>query len=325
MLMRMPPFILQSRPRANRASSLLSRSALPSLIPALILSLLLASTARAQAPAPDAPATPPAAAGSSVHTESPQEFFAHLTPEQRQQFEIAVKADKAYKFSDALAAYKLLLKQMPNDSFLATYASNAALNSGDAAFAMATLKPLAQSSPDDWLVASLYTRACAEAGDAACRDAGIAHMLDLHQKGATPPTVQEYIVEHAKAGDNNIVIWASLEPQGKSKSYDFAQVSDSKGNVTLQLTVESSDRDQTLFKQLHFYEFSKGIRGYSVNAYSLGPPFKSGQRTQTKDTYHLFIGEPAYSAVREQFLKLASGKGVPINTSTSLLAAPTKP
>ena len=302
----MPRFKLFSRPRATRASSLILQSA-------LLLTLVGATHAQ--------DATPPAAA----HTESPQELLARLTPPQRQQFDIAVKATKAYKFSEALAAYKPLLSQLPTDTLLATYASDAALNSGDAAFAAATLKPLAQSNPDDWQIASLYTRACAETADAACRDAGIAHMLDLHQRGLTPPTVQEYIIEHARAGDNHIVIWASLAPLGKSQSYDFAQVSDSKGGVALQLTIESSESDQKLFKQLHFYEFSKGLRGYSVNAYSVAPPFKNGERTQTKYTYKLFIGQPNYADVREQFLKLANGKGVPINTSTSVLPPPAKP
>jgi hypothetical protein len=259
--------------------------------------------------------------------ESPQEFLAKLTPAQQQQFQTAVKADKAYKFGDALDAYKPLLKQLPDDTVLAAYASNAALNNGDAAFAVSTLKPLALANPDNWLVASLYTRACAETGDAACRDAGIAHMLELHQRGATPPTMQEYIVEHAKAGDNNVVIWASLSPLGKTQSYDFAQVSDSKGNVTLQLTIESSDKDQGAFKKDHPYEAAQGKRGFTLNAYSQSPPNKNGERKQTHDLYKKFIGEPSYAEVREQFLRIASGKGTPISTDEHYVTAagpPTK-
>ena len=317
MLLRMSPSKPFPRPLASRASIVLVLGA---------LCVLPASTCDAQTtpapPAAAAPATP--AATPAVHTESPQEFLAKLTPAQRQQFDTAVKASKALKFDDALAAYKPLLKQFPGDTVLATYASDAALNGGDTAFALSTLKPLTQTNPDDWLAASLYTRACAESGDAACRDAGIAHMLDLHQRGITPPTMQEYIVEHDKAGENNIVIWASLEPLGRSKSYDFAQVSDSKGNVSLQLTIESSEKDQRTFKQNHIYEFTQGIRGFSLNAYTQTPPNKHGESTQTHDVYKYFIGQPTYSVVREQFLRIASGKGTPISTDvhTVSVAAP---
>jgi len=178
---------------------------------------------------------------------------------------------------------------------------------------------MADARPDDWQVASLLVRACAESGDTACRDAGIAHMLDLHERALTPPTVQEYIVEHARAGDNNVVIWASLEPLGRSKSYDFAQVSDSKGNITLQLTLESSEKDQAMFKRNHPYEFAQGMRGYTINAYSQTPPNKKGERTQTHDLYKVFIGPPTYTAVREQFLKYAGGKGTAISTDVHIV------
>jgi len=267
--------------------------------------------------AQDAPATP------AVHIETPQELLAKLTPPQRKLFVDATHAINAQHFADALATYKDLLKELPGDPVLIHYAGETALDSGDDAAALALLKPAAQASPDDAQTAALLTRACAESGDAACRDAGIAHMLDLHKRGLTPPGMTEYIVEHIADNGHNIVIWAALDPLGKSQSYDFAQVSDNKGNIVLQITLESSQKDQARVAQLHAYEASKGIRGFSLHSYAQSAPDKSGNRTQTTSDYSTFTGEPTYAVIREQFIKIANGKGTLMGTPTKTLMAAT--
>jgi hypothetical protein len=136
---------------------------------------------------------------------------------------------------------------LPGDSILLKFASESAINAGDNAFALNLLKPFTQTNPNDWQAVALLIRACAESGDTACRDLGMAHMLDLHHRGLLPPRMQQYIVERIKVGDNSLLIRASLEPWGNYKVYDLGQVSDPHGTIFLRATVESSDVDQAIF------------------------------------------------------------------------------
>ncbi|MGI9071503.1 MAG: tetratricopeptide repeat protein [Bryobacteraceae bacterium] len=124
-------------------------------------------------------------------TESVQDLLNHLTPEQKQLFEQATKAFNAQRYSEALAVYKQMLTQLQRDPVISKFASEAALNTGDISFAMTVLKPLAAADPSDWQAAALLTRACAESGDRTCRDSGMAHMIDLHQRAITPPGMQQ--------------------------------------------------------------------------------------------------------------------------------------
>jgi len=277
-------------------------------LPALAMALVPAGLAQT-------PATPPAST-STAGVDPAQQFLARLTPEQQQQFATAAKALKARQFSEALAGFKPLVAQFPGEPVPATYASLAAINSGDPAFAASTLMPISQTSPDDWLVASLLTRACAESGNIACRDAGIKHILDMHRRGVVPANVQEFVIERVAVGPNSLIISAPFEPMGKNNAYTFAQLTDGKGGVLRQITLESPDENQVMFKRVKPQEAAKGVRVFIINGYPQSAPSKKGDGTQaapTHDVYKFFVGEPSYAVVREQFLTIASGKAAPIN------------
>lgn len=285
-------------------------SPLSFLIAGFLLSLNCATVGFAQSP-------PTATAASQI--ESVQDLVGHLTPEQKQRFDESMKAFNAQLYADALVAYKGLLGQLPNDSLLSKLASESALNTGDTGFALSALKPLAQANPDDWQAAALLVRACAESGDVACRDAGIAHMLDLHRRGVTPPRMQQYIVEHVKVGANTLIIRTSLEPWGYYKVYDLGQVMDGDGKVFLRATVESGDGDQALFAKEHPKEAAAGQRSFSLDAYRETGLNSTGQRTQTHFTYKFFVGQPTYEVVRQEFVNIVNGKSSPISSRTNLV------
>lgn len=252
--------------------------------------------------------------------ESMQDLAVKLSPQQKQEFVDARKAFGGECYGDALPIFKQLLSQLPGDAVLSKFAGEAALNVGDTSFALTTLKPLAQSDPDDWQVAALLTRACAESGDMPCRDSGMAHMLDLHSRGITPPRLQQYIVERVKVGGNSLLIRVSVEPWGSYKVYAFGQVLDNDGKKISHVTVESADFDQPIFAKDHPEEAAKGVRSFSMDGYSEIGVNSNGQRTQTHSTIKFFVGQPSYDTIREGFVNFASGKAAPLTKSTHVAA-----
>lgn len=261
--------------------------------------------------------TAPAAA--AHQRETTQDLIAKLTPQQKQHFDEAGKAYNEARFADSLALHQLLLKDFPGDPILLKFASEDALNSGDVAFAMKALKPLAQADPDDWQAAAMLTRACAESGDTPCRDAGIVHMLDLHQRGITPPSLQQYVVESVKVGENTMAISTSLVRWGYYKVSAIGRVTDSAGKRFLSITLESNDFDQPGFAKTHPDEAAKGVRSFSLDAYRETGLNDKGQRTQTHFTYKFFEGQPSYATIREEFLNVANGKTSPVSSTSGLI------
>lgn len=251
--------------------------------------------------------------------ESTSDLVDRMTPEQKQQFANAGNFSSQQHDAEAYAIYKQLLSELPGDAVLSKFASEAALNSGDMAFALDTLKPIAQADPDDWQAAALLTRACAESGDKSCRDSGIAHMLDLHSRGVTPANMQQYIVERVKAGANTLEIWTSIEPWGYYKIYASGRVLDAAGKLFLHATLESNDADQPFFAQQHPAEAAKGLREFSLDGYLETGLNANGQRTQTHFTYAFFVGQPSYETVRNDFIAIGNGKATPMSSRTGLI------
>jgi len=245
--------------------------------------------------------------------------MARLGPQQKQQFDDAQKAFAVQHYADALVVFRRLLTEFPGDTVLLKFASEAALNVGDSLFAVNELKTLEQANPDDWQAAALLTRACAESGETSCRDSGIAHLADLHNRGITPAGMNVYIVERAKVGENTLLIRMSLEPWEYYRVYAQGQVINSGGNIFFRATLESNDTDQPRFAKEHPEEAARGVRLFSLDGYQETGLNSSGQRTQTHYTYKFYIGQPSYEVIREEFVKIASGKGVPMSSRSGLI------
>lgn len=260
-----------------------------------------------------APLPSPAQSSDAVtHIESDQELIARLTPDQKQQYDAAVQNFNGQNYADALVHYKALLKDLPNDPILLKFSSESALNTGDTAYALNNLKPVAQANPDDWQAAGLLTRAYAESGDKTDRDAGIAHMIELHKRGLTPPHLQQYLLERVSVGGKTVLIFTSLEPWGHYKVYNYAQVYGEDSHLAMRLTLESNDTDQPLFARQHPKEAAAGARLFSIDGYS-DSVSSDGQHTETHATYKFFTGQPSYDTVRETFLSIASAKSSPVS------------
>jgi hypothetical protein len=267
-------------------------------------------------PAADQAQTGPSS-GTAQH-ETTQDLLAKLNPLQKQQFDDASKAYGEHRYADSLVLHQALLKDFPGDPILLKFLSSDTLQSGDAASALATLKPLAQADPDDWQAAAMLARACAETGDKACRDAEIAHMLDLHARGITPPRFQQYAVENVKVGDKNLLINTSLVPWGNYKIYAMAKLTDGAGKLLMSITLESNDFDQPGFAKEHAEDAAKGVRRFSIDTYTETGTDSSGNRTQTQGLYKFIDGQPSYEIIRGEFLKIAGGQGAPIAGRTNL-------
>jgi len=250
------------------------------------------------------------------HIETRDELLAKLNADQKKQFDDATKAFGEQKYGgDALSAFKVLLAALPDDSVLSKFASEAALNSGDNEYAVKTLKPVAAANPDDWQAAALLTRAYAQSGDTKERDAGIAQMMELKQKGLVPQRVRDYVVEQMKLGDKTLTIRTSLTPWGQFHVYAIGELTDNNGQRLFRVALESDDIDQASFRKEHPDEAAKGLRRFSLDGYQDSAPNDQGQRTTTHSTYKFLDKQPTYAETREEFLKIAQGQTKAFNST----------
>lgn len=268
--------------------------------------------------APTACVAQTASPAPAKHIETTPELYARLSPTQQQQFQEAGRDVGAKQYAEALVVLKGLLQELPGDPTLSKFAADAALHIGDDKFARDILQPVAQANPDDWQAVSMLTRDYAELGDKANRDAGIAHMLDLHKRGLTPPNKQDYIVERVQLGDGSVTIYTSLEPFSMYKVHNVGEIFGKDGQKLLMATIESSDDDQVLFAKQHPKEAAAGLREFSLDAYRDTGVAANGKPTQTHYTFKFFVGQPDYETVRQSFLDIAAGKIKPVSSRDNL-------
>ncbi len=258
------------------------------------------------------------AATQSQQPRSPNDSLAALTPEQHQQYDAASKDFSAGNYADALAIYKSLLAAHPGDPLFSKFAAEAAINTGDTAYAIQTLQPIEARNADDWQAATLLARAYAESGDKQHRDAEMLRLADLHKRGITPPRLTQYVIEKIHAGDRVIMLFNSLEPWGNYKIQNYARVLDNDGHLLLLVTLESGDFDQPLFAKEHPKEAAAGARSYSLDAYKDTGVNASGQKTQTHYTFKFYVGQPPYDVVRQDIIDVATGKASPMSSRTGI-------
>ena len=277
--------------------------------PAIAFALILATSAFRTATCQNSQTAQPS---------TPSQSLATLTPEEKQQFDLANKDSAAEKFADALVIHKSILAAHPGDPLFSKYASETAINTGDTAFAIKTLVPVESANTDDWQTASLLARAYAESGDKSHRDAEILHMADLQARGITPPRLQQYILEKVHTGDRTILIWNSVVPWGNYKIQNFARVTDNEGHLLLLISLENSDFDQPQFAKEHPKEAAAGARRYSLDGYKDTGTTSTGLKTQLHMTFKFFDGRPSYDVVRQEIIAAAIGKSSPMSSRSNL-------
>jgi hypothetical protein len=201
------------------------------------------------------------------------------------------------------------------DALLLTkWASDAALDMGDSAYALGMLKPLVQANFQDWQAVSMLARAAAESGDKQTRDAAMMNMVMLRQHGMTPPNMTQYVLERMKVGGNVMTFRCSLVPWGPYKAYYVGQVADAKGATFLLISLESSDADQVVFAKQHAKEAAAGFREFTLDAYRETGLNQAGQRTQT----HSSLG---FALKRRLTLKNLSSVSSPWSLAPSSLSS----
>lgn len=242
-----------------------------------------------------------------------------LNPEQKLQFDEATQAFSAERYADALIIFKRLLSESPENALVSKYASEAALNTSDTAFALSTLKPIAEANPNDWQAAVLLVRACAESSQTSCRDSEMARLADLQRQGVTPQRLQQYLVERVKVGEKILEISISLVPWGQYKIWAIGRLKDAEGKISFRATLESADFDQVAFAKTNPVEAAKGIRQFSLDGYQETGVNSNGQRTQTHYTYKFLVGKPSYDTIREEFIKIATGKTAAMSRRKNLI------
>jgi hypothetical protein len=254
-----------------------------------------------------------------THVETVQELRDRLSPGPRQELDQALTAFQSQRYADALNLIKQLRERHPNDTVLIKFAAEAELNTGDPATAMATIRPVADATPTDWQAVNLVVRACAESGDTACRDTQLAHLVDLHRQGVSPPNLLEYPVERIKSGVNTLTVLTAVEPVGPYKLYARGRVTNREGKLFLTISLESNDVDQPAFAKQHPKEAGAGGRRFSIDAYAETGLNQAGQRTQTHYTFKFIDGLPPYDTIRSEFMDIASGKSHPLSSRTGLI------
>lgn len=245
----------------------------------------------------------------------PQTAPAVTSPDQQAQFDAAKRAAAAGLWGDALAALKPLHQQLPDDADLTRFTAESALDAGDVAYAIAQLKPLVEAKPGNWQEMLLMARAYAETHDAAARDAMLARLVELHTAGRHEKfnAVQVFLVERVALPKGHLDLYFSLVPWSRYNIFVMARVFDATGQQVQRITLESGDGDQPLWAKQHPDLAAKGMRMFSMDGYT-EQYGSNGQHTQTHATYGFFDGRPAYDAVRDRMVVIASGKGGPMST-----------
>jgi hypothetical protein len=258
-----------------------------------------------------------ATAGAAARESTP-DLIGKLNADQKREFGEAGKASSERRYADALALHQRLLKDIPGDPILRKFCAEDEMLSGDTTDAVATLKSIVDADPDDWQGTALLVRAYAQGGNKAGRDAGMAHMVELHERGMTPPNLRQYPVESVKVGENTLTINSSLVPWGPYKVNAMGKMIDGRGALLLSVTLESSDFDQPGYAKDHPADAAKGMRRFSFDSYRETGLDSAGTRTQTQAAYGFVDGHPAYEAIRDEFIKIADGRAKPMATRSGL-------
>ena len=249
-----------------------------------------------------------------------------LSTQQSNDFAAAQRSFAVGNWADAFGKLEPLHEAVPGNPLVAKYTAEAAINTGDAAYAGQVLQPLLAATPDDWQALTLQARLYAEAHSDAARDGILQQLTHLHGtstdqrfRGQT-----QLLVERDTVPTGHLDLFYSLQPWSRYNIYEMARVYGADGKQTLRITLESSDFDQPLWAKQHPDLAAKGERMFSMDGYSDQPPATpGGQATQTHMTYGFFDGRPSYNTVRDRMIAIASGKGqAPMTKTEGIVVKP---
>jgi hypothetical protein len=271
-------------------------------------------------------ALPPFVATAQTSAVIPQ-VAAHseMTPDQTLDFGVARESFAAGKWADAYAKMKPIHEAVPGNTQVAKFTAEAAINSGDAAYAQRVVTPLLTSAPDDWQAEALQGRIYAEAHNDAARDAVLKQLTVQHANtgDARLKQLTQILIERGALPDgSHIDLFYSLQPWSRYNIYEMARVYDAAGKQRLRITLESGDMDQSLWAPKHPDLVAKGERMFSMDGYSDQPATATTQATQTHSTFGFFDGRPPYDMVRDRMIAIGSGKGAVLSSTGGIVPKP---
>ena len=220
----------------------------------------------------------------------------------------------------ALADFKQLIAAEPTNIVYKKYASEAALNLGDAAFVLTTLLPLERSSPDDWqlhlLLARAYAQTASDPDHKKKRDEEVATVTRLHEADPNSQLgkLRDFLLETVHQGDKTVQFYPALTPWGPYKVNLIARTFDASGQPGLRITLESNDLEQPAFAKQHPAEAAAGQRAYSLDGYAPDQKSPDGHTIQTHFTFAFFTGKPTYDDLRAKILAATSGTLKPLSS-----------
>ena len=248
-----------------------------------------------------------------------------MTPDQTLDFGVARESFAAGKWADAYAKLKPIHEAVPGNAPVAKFTAEAAINSGDRAYAQGVLTRLLAASPDDWQARTLQARIYAEAHNDAARDAELKRLIVQHANTSDNNFRQQnaLLIERDMLPDGgHLDIFYSMQPWSRYNIYEMARVYDAGGKQRFRITLESGDFDQPLWAKTHAELAAKGERAFSMDGYSDQPATATTQATQTHSTYGFFDGQPSYDTVRDRMIAIASGKGAPLSSTGGIVPKP---
>lgn len=180
--------------------------------------------------------------------------MAELSPENRGLFDAIREAAQQGHDADVLASGKKLLPALkpgtPLADFVTQITADAALETGDIAYALTLIKPFTYTHPADWRSAALLVRLLAESGDKALRDQQIANLLKMHKQTKDPDFAKLHIfpIQKVKLHSGYAVFLYPFEPLAPHNVYLIALIYTNEGEENCRIELESLDVDQAFFK-----------------------------------------------------------------------------
>ncbi len=242
-----------------------------------------------------------------------------LSAQQSVDFAQARQDFAAAKWADALVIFKDLHAHHPRNAEVAKYAAEAAMNTGDYAYAEANLTPLT-TSDEDWQAHTLLARCYAQEGKDVERDAALDKLTKLHANTTDPrfQRLTQFVIEQVPTSKGSLQIVWSLVPVSQYKVYEMGRVLDPNGRRTFLITLESNENEQAAWAQKHPQLAAAGQRFFSLDGYR-DDTAADGQVTQTHFTFGFFEdGRPDYRTVRARMVDIAEGKGQALSSRSGL-------
>lgn len=245
-----------------------------------------------------------------------------LSAAQQADFAASQKSFAAGQYADALVTLKDLHERDPFNNFVAKYAAEAAIATGDYTYAAFTLVVVLAQHDNDWQARAMLVRCDAQEGRDKYRDAGLARLTAMYASTTDPALKQltQFLVEQVATSKGSLQIFWSLKPYSGYNVYLTGKVLDPADKRTFLITLESNDAEQPAWAQKHPQLAAAGERFYSLDGYR-DDVAASGQVSQTHFTFAFFEdGRPTYNVLRQKMIVIAEGNGKPISSRSGLPA-----